>query len=61
VDNARRLAEAAGPSAQLWVVDDARHCGAYFADRDAYVQRVGHFFDAALSRGSAREDSGVSV
>jgi fermentation-respiration switch protein FrsA (DUF1100 family) len=29
---------------ELWIIPEADHCGAYFADRDAYVKRVIDFF-----------------
>jgi alpha-beta hydrolase superfamily lysophospholipase len=48
VEHARRLCEAAGEPRQLWVVEGAEHCGAYFADRAAYCRRVIGFFDQYL-------------
>ena len=32
----------------IWLLDGVEHCGAYFEDRPAYVERVGRFFDQAL-------------
>ncbi len=45
VANAHRLYAAAGEPKDLWIVDDARHCGAYFLDREEYVRRVTGFFE----------------
>ncbi|HUP20650.1 MAG TPA: alpha/beta fold hydrolase [Gemmatimonadota bacterium] len=52
VEQARRLAEAAG-SAELWEVEEAQHCGAYFVDRGAYMGRVTAFLDRAMPPGAA--------
>jgi alpha-beta hydrolase superfamily lysophospholipase len=49
VDHARRLREAAGPTAQLWLVPGAVHVGGYFGDRSAYVDRVASFFREAFA------------
>ena len=49
VENAHRLFSAAGEPKEQWVVDGARHCGAYFADRQMYVERVTAFINRALS------------
>jgi uncharacterized protein len=48
VEHAHRLYAAAGEPKELWIVEGARHCGAYFADRQAYVARVADFFARAL-------------
>ena len=32
----------------IWLLDGVEHCGAYFEDRPAYVERVGRFFAQAL-------------
>ena len=48
VDNAYQLYEAARQPKQLWVVPGARHCGAYFADRQEYARRVTEFVQNAL-------------
>lgn len=55
--HARLLHDAAGEPRELWVVPGAGHVGAYFADREEYVRRVGAFFDAALSASAAEEES----
>lgn len=47
---------AAGEPKELWVVEGAEHCGAYFCDRDAYVKRVVGFFDRNLPATSAADD-----
>lgn len=41
--NAERLAAAAGPTCQLHVVHGVEHCGAYFADRQGYIDLVADF------------------
>lgn len=50
VSHARQLYEAAGEPKELWILADASHCGAYFVDRPAYVQRVAEFFERGFSR-----------
>jgi uncharacterized protein len=49
VEHAHRLYARAGEPKELWLVPAAKHVGAYFADPDAYIARVGAFFDASLS------------
>ena len=44
VEHARRLAAAAGPTAQLVITEGVDHCGAYFADRSGYIARAVEFF-----------------
>ena len=39
-----RLYEAAGEPKELWLLEEAGHCDAYFADRRAYCERVDSFF-----------------
>ncbi len=46
--HARQLYEAALEPKELWLVPGAGHVGAYFADRDHYLQRILSFFDGAL-------------
>ncbi len=48
VEHAHRLHAAAGEPKELWIVADAPHCGAYFVDRPAYVERVAQFFAHSL-------------
>jgi alpha-beta hydrolase superfamily lysophospholipase len=48
VEHAHRLYDAAGEPHELWVAEGAEHCGAYFADRQAYCRRVVGFFDQYL-------------
>ena len=48
VSHAYMLFEAAHEPKELWLVPGAEHCGAYFADRVAYVNRVTSFFDQYL-------------
>jgi len=43
-----RLDEAAGEPKELWLLEGAGHCDAYFADREAYCERVGSFFEEHL-------------
>lgn len=49
VEQAYELFEAAGDHKELWIVEEAAHCGAYFTDRPLYVSRVAEFFDRALN------------
>jgi hypothetical protein len=35
---------------ELWLLPDAGHCGAYFADRQAYVAKIETFFRRSLAR-----------
>jgi uncharacterized protein len=44
VSHARWLFEAADEPKELWILENTPHCGAYFVDRPAYVQRVAEFF-----------------
>ncbi len=44
-----RIYEAAGVGRELWIAEGAEHCGAYFVDRAAYIERVAGFFEKALS------------
>lgn len=46
--HAHELFAAAVHPKELWIVDEAAHCGAYFADRAEYVTRVAGFFDEWL-------------
>lgn len=48
VSHAHQLFAAAGQPKELWLCEEAEHCGAYFADRTAYVARVTAFFDQYL-------------
>lgn len=48
--NAPRLYQAAGEPKELWIVPEAEHCGAYFADRSAYVAKVRGFFELYLKK-----------
>jgi alpha-beta hydrolase superfamily lysophospholipase len=48
VEQGERLYAAAGEPKELWIVENAIHCGAYFLDRPGYVQRVTTFFEEAL-------------
>jgi fermentation-respiration switch protein FrsA (DUF1100 family) len=43
-----RLYEAAEEPKELWLLEGAGHCDAYFADREAYCRRVGVFLEAHL-------------
>ncbi len=44
------LYAAAQEPKELWIVPDADHCGAYFADRPLYVQKVLAFFEEHLKQ-----------
>jgi alpha-beta hydrolase superfamily lysophospholipase len=43
-----RLYEAAGGPKELWLLEGAGHCDAYFADREVYCERVNSFFEEHL-------------
>jgi dipeptidyl aminopeptidase/acylaminoacyl peptidase len=43
------LYRAAQGHKQLWMVPQADHCGAYFADRERYIRRIVTFFDTHLT------------
>lgn len=43
-----RLYEAAGEPKELWLLEGEGHCDAYFADREAYCEGVGAFFEKHL-------------
>ena len=47
--DSRKLYEAAGEPKELWLLDGVDHCGAYFADRAAYSERVSDFFKEHLT------------
>lgn len=48
--DAFQLYAAAQEPKELWIVPDADHCGAYFADRPAYVEKVVTFFKKHLEQ-----------
>lgn len=48
VEHGRRLYDTAGEPKDLWLVEGAEHCGAYFADRATYCARVTDFFANTL-------------
>ena len=43
-----RLYEAAEGPKELWLLEGAGHCDAYFADRKAYFERVAAFLEEHL-------------
>jgi uncharacterized protein len=43
-----RLYEAAGDSKDVWLLEEAGHCDAYFLDREAYCERIAVFFEKHL-------------
>lgn len=49
-DHAVQLARAAGPNCELVTFEGVDHCGAYFEDRQGYIDRVARFLDAAVGR-----------
>jgi len=49
--DAQRLYAAAREPKELWLIPNANHCGAYFADRQAYVAKIETFFHRSLVRG----------
>jgi len=46
-DSVRLYAEAGEPK-ELWMLEGAGHCDAYFLDREAYCERVAAFFEGYL-------------
>ncbi len=44
------LYNAASDPKELWLLPDVDHCGAYFADRIAYTQKIIDFFDLYLKQ-----------
>ena len=46
-DSVRLYAEAGEPK-ELWLLEGAGHCDAYFLDREAYCERVAAFFEGYL-------------
>ncbi len=47
-NDSRSLYEAAGEPKELWLLQGVGHCGAYFADRAAYCERVAAFLERYL-------------
>ena len=47
-NDATLLYAAAQEPKELWLLPNAHHCGAYFEDRHAYVEKVLGFFDLHL-------------
>jgi len=47
-EDSLKLHEAAGEPKELWLLEGAGHCDAYFADREAYCERVAAFFEEHL-------------
>src|SRR5919199_2180992 len=47
-EDSLKLYEAAGEPKEVWLLEGAGHCDAYFADREAYCSRVGSFFEEHL-------------
>ena len=52
--DAVQLYRAAREPKEVCLVPDADHCGAYFADRKAYVAKVNDFFDLHLKKARPR-------
>ena len=48
------LHAAAQEPKELWIVPEADHCGAYFADRPRYVKKLLDFFEVHLKQQPAR-------
>jgi len=44
------LYKAAGDPKELWLLPETEHCGAYFSDRSAYVNKLTAFFDLYLKK-----------
>ena len=47
-EDAVRLHDAAGDHKELWLLKEAGHCDAYFADREGYCERVAAFLEEHL-------------
>jgi uncharacterized protein len=47
-EDSLKLYEAVGESKELWLLEGAGHCDAYFADREMYCSRVAIFFEEHL-------------
>jgi len=58
--HAQALFDAARDPRDLWLVPGAGHVGAYFADRERYLERVVGFFEAALGMDSPTSSNGRS-
>lgn len=56
-----QLYEAARQPKELWTLPDVDHCGAYFADRVTYTQRVIGFFDGALHQPRTQTQSSLNI
>jgi fermentation-respiration switch protein FrsA (DUF1100 family) len=50
------LYEAAPGPRELWLVQGVEHCGAYFLDRPAYIERVLQFLHRSLGRPAGQQD-----
>jgi len=50
------LYEAAREPKELWLVEEAGHCDAYFLDRKTYCERVANFFEEHLYEASSGTD-----
>jgi len=57
----RALFDAAGDPKEFWFTPGCGHCGAYFADRQAYVDRVIAYFDRWLGKPGVSEQSGKAA
>ncbi len=53
VEHSHRIAAAIPNSSEVWEINGVEHCGAYFADRPAYVRRVAAFFKQHLEQSLA--------
>jgi fermentation-respiration switch protein FrsA (DUF1100 family) len=47
-EDSLKLYEAAGEPKEVWLLEGAGHCDAYFADREIYCSRVATFFEEHL-------------
>jgi alpha-beta hydrolase superfamily lysophospholipase len=48
IQHAHDLFAASGEPKELWVAEGVEHCGAYFADRENYVERISTFFQQSF-------------
>lgn len=58
VEEAHALYAAAGQPKEQWELEGVGHCGAYFEDRAAYVERVARFFARTLDGAGAALQAG---
>ncbi len=58
--DSQALYDAAGEPKELWLLDGVDHCGAYFLDRNTYVERVAAFFERHAQLRPTPETNGLA-